>query len=274
MRDFGYQEGVDIQIEYRWAEGNYQLFPILARELLAERVAVIVTAGTPAVHAVMMATDTVPVVMVAVGNPIGTGIVKSLARLGFNVTGLSSIAPELEGKRLELLKGLLPALSHVAVLWNSENLFHESALQQAREAAHALGVQVLALNVRTAGDLDSAFGTMLEKKPEALLVLADRLFLHDRARLVEFLARMRLPNITAYREIVEAGGLMSYGPSYEDMHRRAAGFVSRILKGAKPGDLPVEQPTKFTFVVNTRTAKALGHTFSRELLARADEVID
>src|SRR5436190_1648429 len=187
LREFGYEDGRNIDIDYRWAEGNYELFSTLAAELVAQRVAVIVTAGTPAVLAAKNTTQSVPIVMVAVGDPLGTGVVKSLARPGGNVTGLSSIAPELEGKRLELLKEVLPHLRHIAVLWNSENPFHQSALQRAQDAANALRIKVLALDVRNAAELDSAFGAIVEKQPEALLVLADRLFLHDRKRLVEFL---------------------------------------------------------------------------------------
>ena len=212
--------------------------------------------------------------MIAVGDPIGSGIVPSLARPGGNITGLSSIAPELEGKRLELLREVIPNLSHVSVLWNPANLFHKTALQQARDAARVLKIKLLPLGIETSEDLDGAFATIVKERPEALLILADRIFLHNRVRLMEFATSNRLPSVNAYRELVEAGGLMSFGPSYEDMHRRAAEFVDKIFKGAKPGDLPVELPTKFTLVVNTKAAKALGVGISESFLLRADQVIE
>lgn len=274
MRAHGYEEGRDLQIEYRWAEGNYERFPKLIAELLALNVAVIVTAGTPPTLAVKRATKSVPLVMIAVGDPIGTGIVPSLSRPGGNITGLSSIAPELEGKRLELLREVIPNLSHVSVLWNPANPFHKAALQQARDAARLLKIKLLPLGIERGEDLDGAFATITKERPEALLILADRIFLHNRARLMEFATSNRLPSVNAYRELVEAGGLMSFGPSYEDMHRRAADFVDKILQGAKPGDLPVELPTKFTLVVNTKAAKALGVGISESFLLRADQVIE
>ena len=274
LRAHGYEEGRNLQIDYRWAEGNYERFPKLIAELLALHVDVIVTAGTPPALAVKRATTSVPLVMIAVGDPIGTGIVPSLARPGGNITGLSSIAPELEGKRLELLREIIPKLSHVAVLTNPTNLFHKAALQQARDAAHALHIKILPLGIKATEDLDGAFATIVKERPEALLILADRVFLHNRVRLMEFATRNRLPSVNAYREIVEAGGLMSFGPSYEDMHRRAAEFVDKIFKGSKPGDLPVELPTKFTLVVNTKAAKALGLAISESFLLRADQVIE
>jgi putative tryptophan/tyrosine transport system substrate-binding protein len=274
LRAHGYEEGRNLRIEYRWAEGNYDRFPKLIAELLALKVEVLVTAGTPPTLALKKATASVPIVMIAVGDPIGTGIVSSLARPGGNITGLSSIAPELEGKRLELLREIMPQLSHVAVLSNPTNPFHKTALQQARDAAQMLKIKVLSLGVKATEDLDGAFATIVKDRPEALLILADRVFLHDRARLMEFAAKNRLPSVNAYRELVEAGGLMSFGPSYEDMHRRAAEFVDKILKGAKPGDIPVELPTKFTLVVSLKAAKALGIAVSESFLLRADQVIE
>ena len=274
LRALGYKEGSNIQIEYRWANGVYDRFPKLVTELLAAKVEVIVTAGTPAALAVKRATTAVPLVMVAVGDPVGTGIVPSLARPGGNITGLSSIALDLEGKRLELLRELIPALAHVAVFWSPVNAFHAGSLKQAHVAADALRIKILSLEVRKTEDLESAFRAILRDKPEALLILADRIYLHDRQMMADFATKNRLPSVSAYRELVMAGGLMSFGPSYEDMHRRAAAYVDKILKGAKPGDLPVEQPTKFDFTVNLTTAKALGLTVPPTLLARADEVIE
>jgi putative tryptophan/tyrosine transport system substrate-binding protein len=274
LRELGYQEGRNIVIEYRWAEGNYERFPALVAELLAVPVDVIVTAGTPATLAVKKATSTVPLVMIAVGDPVGTGVVRSLARPGGNVTGLSSIAPDLEGKRLELLRDVIPKLSHVALFLNPLNPFHTVSMRQAFAAAQALGIKLQPLEVRTSGELDPAFAAIVREKPDALLILADRVFLHDRKRMMDFATEHRLPSVNAYRELVEAGGLMSYGPSYEDMHRRAADYMDKILKGAKPGDLPVEQPTKFTLILNLKAARALGIDVPPMLLARADEVIE
>jgi putative ABC transport system substrate-binding protein len=274
LRELGYQEGRNIVIEYRWAEGNYERFPALVAELLAVPVDVIVTAGTPATLAVKKATSTMPLVMIAVGDPVGTGVVPSLARPGGNITGLSSIAPDLEGKRLELLREVIPNLSHVVLFLNPLNPFHTVSMRQALTAAQALGIKLQPLEVRTSGELDGAFAAIVREKPDALLILADRVFLHDRKRMMDFATEHRLPSVNAYRELVEAGGLMSYGPSYEDMHRRAADYVDKILKGAKPGDLPVEQPTKFTLILNLKAARTLGIDVPPMLLARADEVIE
>jgi ABC-type uncharacterized transport system substrate-binding protein len=238
------------------------------------RLDVIVTAGTPAALAVKKATSTVPLVMVAVGDPVGTGLVPSLARPGGNLTGLSSIAPDLEGKRLELLREVVPKLSLVGVFFNPANLFHTVSMRQAHAAAEALGIRLQSLSVRASQELDGAFAAILKEKPDAILVLADRVYLHERKRMMDFAAEHRLPSVNAHREMVEAGGLMVYGPSYEEMHRRAADYVDKILKGAKPGDLPIEQPAKFTLLINLKVAKALGLEIPATLLARADEVIE
>jgi putative tryptophan/tyrosine transport system substrate-binding protein len=242
--------------------------------LIAQKVDVIVTAGTPATLAVKAATTSLPLVMVAVGDPVGTGIVASLGRPGGNITGLSSIAPELEGKRLELLRELIPNLSHVAVLWNPVNSFHVTSLKQARVAAELLRMRVQSVEVRTSEEIDGALAAIKSERPGALLILADRVFLHDRKRLMDFATQNRIPGVYAYRELVEAGGLMSFGPNYADMHRRAATYVDKILKGSKPADLPVEQPTKFELFVNVKAAKALGLTIPESFLLRADEVIE
>jgi len=273
LRDLGYVEGRDVLIEYRWAGGKYERFPALIGELVAQKVDVIVTAGTPAALAVRKATPSIPLVMVAVGDPIGVGLVASLARPGGNSTGLTSIAPELEGKRLELLREVVPRLSHIAVLWNPDNPFHVGSLKEVRAAAQVLGIKVQVLGVRVSEEFPAAFAAILRERPGALLVLADRLFLHNRARIVDFEAKHRRPGVYAYRELVEAGGLMSFGPSYAGMHRRAAYYVDKILKGAKPADLPVEQPTKFELVINLKAAKALGLSIPPSLLQRADQII-
>ena len=274
LRELGYEEGRNIVIEYRWANGTYDHFPVLVAELIAAKVDAIVTAGTPAALAVKNATTNVPLVMVAVGDPIGTGLVPSLARPGGNLTGLSSIAPDLEGKRLQLLREVTPALSHVAMFINSLNPFHISSMEQARAAAQAMGIKLQLHDIRKSEDLDDAFTAIRKERPDALLILADRVFLHNRERIVDFANEQRLPNVSAYKELVEVGGLMSYGPSYEDMHKRAAIYVDKILKGAKPADLPIEQPSKFTFIVNLKAAKTLGVTVPSQLLGLVDQLIE
>jgi putative ABC transport system substrate-binding protein len=274
LRELGYEEGRNIVIEYRWANGAYDYFPVLVAELIAAKVDAIVTAGTPAALAVKNATTNVPLVMVAVGDPIGTGLVPSLARPGGNLTGLSSIAPDLEGKRLQLLREVTPALSHVAMFINSLNPFHISSMEQARAAAQAMGIKLQLHDIRKSEDLDDAFTAIRKERPDALLILADRVFLHNRERMVDFANEQRLPNVSAYKELVEVGGLMSYGPSYEDMHKRAAIYVDKILKGAKPADLPIEQPSKFTFIVNLKAAKTLGVTVPSQLLGLVDQLIE
>ena len=273
LRELGYVEGRNLLIEYRWAEGRYERFPALIGELLAMKVEVIVTAGTPATLAVKKATTSTPLVMIAVGDPVGTGIIPSLSHPGGNITGLTSISPELDGKRLELLREIIPGISHVALLWNSASPLQFIGERRTQAAAGALDMKVLSLGVRDREGLDKAFADIRRERPQALLVLADRLFLHHRERIMEFAARERLPGVHAYRELVEAGGLVSFGPSYEGMHRRAAFFVDRILRGASPGDLPAERPATFELVVNLKAAKGLGLTIPRSVLARATKVI-
>ncbi len=274
LRDLGYEEGRNITIEYRWAEGKYERLPALIAELVALNLDVMVTAGTPATLAVKKAAISVPLVMAAIGDPVGISVVASLARPAGNITGLSAMAPDLEGKRLQLLGEVVPKLSHVAVIWNPLNEFQEISIRQLNAAAATLQIKVQPVAVRVAEDLDAAFATLVRDKPKALIILADRIFLHNRARLIDFATRNRLPGVYAYRELVEAGGLMSYGPSYEDMHRRAATYVDKILKGAKPADLPIEQPTKFNLVINRKAAEALGLTIPPSILVRADEMIE
>jgi len=234
---------------------------------------VIVTAGTPATLAVKKSTTTVPLVMIAVGDPIGTGIVPSLSRPGGNITGLTSISPELDGKRLELLREVIPGISHIAVFWNSASPLQVVGERRTQAAAATLRMKVLSLGVRDEEGLEKAFVEIVREHPNALLVLADRLFLHHRVRIMDFAAKHRLPGVHAYRELVEAGGLMSFGPSYAAMHRRAAYFVDKILKGANPGDLPVERPASFELVVNLKAASALGLTIPSSVLMRATEIM-
>lgn len=274
LRDHGYVEGKNIEIEYRWAEGRYDRFPKLIEELIASKVEVIVTAGTPATLAVKKATTTVPLVMVAVGDPVGTGIVPSLSRPGGNITGLTSIAFELEGKRLDLLQQVVPALAHIAVLWNSANPIQAIERDRVRVGAEKLRMTTFPYGVRSKEGLEKAFAAISKEKPGALMVLADRLFLHHRADIINFAAKHRLPTISAYRELVDAGGLMSFGPSYPGMHRRAAYFVDRILKGANPGELPVERPSSFELIINLKAARALDVVIPPAVIFQATEVIE
>jgi putative ABC transport system substrate-binding protein len=274
LRELGYVEGENIHVEYRWAEGNYERLPDLFTELVAEKVDIVVSAGTPAGRAFQKVSTTIPYVMVAVGDPVGTGFVESLGHPGGNFTGLTSIAPELEGKRLELLTEVLPTLSSFAVLWNPGNAYMQATEKRVQEAAQILGLKVLSLGVQNLDELENAFSEILREQPEALNVLADRLFLHNRDRIIGFAMEHRLPGVHVYKELVEAGGLMSYGPNYPDMHRRAAWYVDRILKGAKPADLPVEGPALFELVINLKTAKILDLEISPSLIARATEIIE
>ena len=273
LRDLGYVEGQNIVIEYRWAEGKYERFPALIAELIASKVDVIVTAGTPATQAYQKARASIPLVMVAVGDPVGTGIVASLNRPGGNITGLTSISPELEGKRIELLREVIPKLSHIAVLWNPKNAFHAIENKEVETAAAALRMKVLYLAVEAQEQIGNAFAQILKERPGALLVLADRVFLHNRALIMDFATKHHLPGVYAYVELVEAGGLMSYGPNYGDMHRRAATYVDKILKGRSPTDLPVERPMKFELIVNLKAAKQIGVMIPQSVLFRADKVI-
>jgi ABC-type uncharacterized transport system substrate-binding protein len=212
--------------------------------------------------------------MLTVGDPVGTGIVPSLSHPGGNITGLTAISTEMDAKRLELLREVVPSVSYIALLWNAGSPLQVLAEKQVQAAAQVLRMRVLSLGVKTEEEIKSALAAMPRERPDALLVLADRLLLHHRALIMDFATRHRLPGVHAYRELVEAGGLMSFGPSYADMHKRAAYFADRILKGAKPADLPVERPTKFELVINLKTAKALGLTITPSLLQRADRVIE
>jgi putative ABC transport system substrate-binding protein len=274
LRDLGYVEGRNVAIEYRWAEGQYDRLAPLIAELAASKVDVIVTAGTPAALAVGRTAPSIPLVMVAVGDPIGTGLAVSLARPGGNATGLTSLAPDLEGKRLELIREMQPNVSRLAVFWNPANAYQIRDENEVREAAHVLKIPLLPLAVRSAEEFDGAFAAILAEGADAMLVLADRVFLHNRERIVAFAAKHHRPMLSAYRELAEDGGLMSFGPSYAVMHRQAARYVDKILKGEKPAELPIEQPARFEFVINLKRAKALGLTIPPTLLARADEVIE
>jgi len=273
MRALGYVEGQNLVIEYRWAEGQFERFPDLAAELVRLKVDVLVVPITPAALAAKHATKTIPIVMVSVGDPVGSGLVASLARPGGNVTGLSGLFPERVGKQLEFLKEVLPTVSRVAVLWNPTNQLHALTVREADVAAQAVGVQLHLLEARGPDAFDSAFAAMTSAHAGALLVLGDAMFLTHRRRLAELAATSRLPAIYADRRFVEAGGLMSYETNRPGQWRRAAYYVDKILKGTKPADLPVEQPMQFELVINLKTAQALGITMPPSLLLLANEVI-
>jgi putative ABC transport system substrate-binding protein len=278
LRDLGYVEGRDVVIEDRSAEGKLERFPALAAELVALKVDVIVTAGgPPAALAAKQATRTLPIVFAAAADPVTDGLVTSLARPDRNVTGLSILAPELVGKRLEQLKQAVPGVSRVAVLWQPGALgqrTEKDTLKGAEVAARALGVRLQFVEARGPEDFDRAFSDMTRARAGALTVLTGAMFFGERRRLVDLAAKNRLPAVYPWREFVDAGGLMAYGPNVADLYRRAATYVDRILKGAKPADLPVEQPTKFELVINLKTAKALRLTIPQSLLRQADQVIE
>jgi putative ABC transport system substrate-binding protein len=277
LRDLGYVEGRNVVIEYRDAEGKLERLPALAAELVALKVDVIVTPGTLATMAAKRATTTIPIVFPAVGDPVTEGLVTSLARPGGNVTGLSVLALELVGKRLELLTQTVPGVSRVAVLWQpgaAKERTEQDTLKEAEVAARALGLRPQFVEARGPADFDRAFSDMTRARAGALTVLPYGLFIYERRRIVELAAKNRLPAVYGAREIVDAGGLMSYGPDLADLWRRTATYVDKILKGAKPGDLPVEQPTKFELVINLKTAKTLGLTIPQSVLGRADQVIE
>jgi putative tryptophan/tyrosine transport system substrate-binding protein len=276
LRDLGYVEGRNLVIEYRFVEGKFDRFPALAAELVALKVDVIVAANTPAALAAKQATKTIPIVFAAASDPVASGFVTSLARPGGNVTGLSLLGEELVGKRLELLKQVVPGVSRVAVLWQPGGLperTEKDMLKAADVAARALGVRLHFVEARGPADFDRAFSDMTRARAGALTVLPSAMFIYERRRLADLAAKNRLPAVYPWREFVDAGGLMAYGPNLADLFRRAATYVDKILKGAKPGDLPIEQPTKFELVINLKTAKALGLTIPLSLLGRADEVI-
>ncbi|TAL44365.1 MAG: ABC transporter substrate-binding protein [Salinibacterium sp.] len=278
LRDLGYVEGQNLVIEYRDAEGELERLPALAAELIALKVDVILAeGGTLGPRVAMRATKTIPIVFAAAGDPVGSGLVTSLARPGGNVTGLSSLGPELVGKRLELLKQAVPGVDRVAVLRQPGALGERTAkdmLTGADVAARALGVQLQFVEARGPAEFARAFSDMTGARTGALTVLPSAMFLREHRRLVDLAAKHRLPAVYPQREFVDAGGLMSYGANQVDLFRRAATYVDKILKGTKPADLPVEQPTKFELVVNLKTAKALGLTMPDSILARADEVIE
>ena len=273
LRDLGYVDGTNLVTAFRFVAGQPERLPDLAAELVRLQIDVFVTYGRPATRAAATASATTPIVMLGIGDPVGAGLVASLARPGGNITGLSTLATDLSGKRLELLKEAVPTLSRVAVLWNAADAAMTRYYTQTQAAAQALGVALQPLGVRDAADVDGALAAMTQERPDALFMIADVLTTRHSRRIVDFAAQRQLPTMFEGRGLVAAGGLMAYGPSYAEQHHRAAYYVDRILKGAKPADLPVEQPMKLNLVLNRKTAQALGLTLSPTLLFQADEVI-
>jgi putative ABC transport system substrate-binding protein len=275
LRELGYVEGKNLQLEVRWGEGKLERLPALAAELVQAKVDIIVAATSPSVAAARQATRVIPIVMPTSSDPVGDGLVASLAHPGGNITGLSQMAPELGEKRLQLLKEIFPKVSHaMAVLWNPAYVGMRARFQQAQVAAPAVGLTVRSVEVRDTRELDAAFEAIAREHPEALLLLVDPFTFSQRSRIVEFAAEQRLPAIYESRDFVDVGGLISYGPNIPDQFRRAAAYVDKILRGAKPADLPIEQPTKFELVINMRAAKALGIKLPESILLRADRVIE
>jgi putative ABC transport system substrate-binding protein len=273
LRELGYVEGQNLVVEYRWADGDIARLPALAAELVRLRVDVLVATTNPAVLAARQATSTIPIVFAASSDPVGTGLVASLAHPGGNVTGLSLVTPELSGKRLQLLRETLPQLARVALLWDAGNVGMADRVKETEAAARQLGVALHVEWVRDLAGLDRAFATLAQARPDAFLTTVEPFTGDHRQRIVAFAAQQRLPAMYEERDFVDAGGLMAYGPNLAANYRRAATYVDKILRGTKPADLPVEQPTKFELVINLKTAKALGLTIPQSLLRRADEVI-
>jgi putative ABC transport system substrate-binding protein len=276
LRELGWIEGKNVVFEFRFAEGGYDRLPDLAAELVRLKVDIIVAVPTPAVAAAKNATETIPIVMISGSvDPVGLGFITSLARPGGNVTGLSyGAGTEIFGKGLELLKETVPKVRRVAILSNPASPIQPFIIREVDVAARSSGVQLQLLEARGPNEFDGAFAAMAKERVGALLVVADSMFILHRTRLADLAARSRLPAAYGTRESVEAGGLMSYGPSLRDLYRRAATYVDKILKGAKPANLPIEQPTKFELVINLKSAQALGLTIPQSLLLRADQVIE
>jgi len=273
LHELGWMEGRNIAIEVRWAEGRSERYAEIAAEFVRLNVDVIVTIGTPASLAAKQATSVVPIVFVAASDPVGTGLVASLARPGGNVTGLSNQQADLAGKRVELLREVVPALRQLAIMANVDNSASVLEMREVQTAARTIGLEVAILEVRQAEDIANGF-ELLKSRADALYVVSDPFLGSNRVRINTLALGMRLPTLHAFREYVEAGGLMSYGPNFPHLFRRAGDHVDKILRGAKPADIPVEQPTKFDLIINLTTAKALGLTVPATLLARADEVIE
>jgi putative ABC transport system substrate-binding protein len=274
LREAGYIEGQNLAIEYRSAEGQPDRLAAAAQELVGIPVDVIAVSGSAATRAAQQATTTIPIVMIAIGDPIRAGLVFSLARPGGNTTGNTILGPEMSAKRLQILKELIPQLSRAAFLWNSNNLSHQAYLDEWRALAPQLGLHLIFVDVQSPNQFESAFAAMMQERPDALSVTFDPVHMSHVGWIVDFAAKHRLPTMYIVRDNVVAGGLISYGPSISDLYRRAASYVHKILEGTKPAELPVEQPVKFELFINLKTANALGLTVPPTLLARADEVLE
>ncbi len=273
LRDAGYAEGRDVVIEWRSADGDYDQVPRLVGDLVQRKVDLIVVDSTVAAGAAKRATSTIPIVMATIADPVGTGLVASLAHPGGNVTGLSMMTTDLSAKRLQLLKEAIPRLTRVAVLWNPDTPYHPRAVEEIKAVAPSLSIKLSFVGARTSKDFSAAFSAVSRAHAQALYVIIDPHFFNHRMTLLALASKARLPVIYGEKNFAEAGALMSYGPNFGDMFRRSAGYIDKILKGAKPGELPVQQPTKFELVINLKTAKALGITIPQSVLLQADEVI-
>jgi putative ABC transport system substrate-binding protein len=274
LRDLGYIEGQNIAIEWRSAEGKYERLPALVAELVQLKVDVIVADVTRATQAARQATSTIPIVIMVAADPVGNALVSSLAHPGGNITGLSILLSDISAKRLQLFREAVPSIGHVAVLWNPASPYHKTLLKEVDAAAPSLRLRLLPIAVQGPGEFEGAFSSMAKAHVNALLVADDPMFLTSRTRLIELATKSRLPTMFAHSDFVPAGGLMSYGPNLSERFRVAATYVDKILKGAKPADLPVDQAVKLEFLINLKTAKALGLTIPPSLLLRADQVIE
>lgn len=273
LQELGYVEGKNIVTEYRSAKGNLDQLSNLAAELVRLKVHLIIAVATPSAVAAKHSTTTIPIVMVDVGDPVATGLIADLARPGGNITGLATLSPELSGKRIELLKEAVPSANRIAVFSNPTSLTNPLQLNQVRFAAQALSVEIQPFEVSKSEDFEPTYAAMVRERTNAFTVLPDPVFIAHRSRIVALAAKYKLPGIYDRRAYTDVGGLMTYGPDFPDLLRRAATYVDKILKGAKPAELPVEQPTKFELVVNLKTAKQIGVTIPPQVLARADSVI-
>lgn len=274
LRDLGWVEGTNIRIEYRYADGNAARLPALASELVRLKVAVIVAAANTDAIAVKDVTQSIPIVVASAGDPVASGLVTSLAHPGANITGLSQMAPEMAGKRLELLKEMVPKLARVAVFWNPAGTTSPLGWKELQSPARAMGIALHSVEVRRPGDFDAGIENAHKARADAIAVMPDPLFASNLKRIAGLAAKYRLPSVFHLSEFADAGGLLAYGPDRADMYRRAAAYVDKILKGAKPGELPIEQPTKFELVINQKTAKALGIRIPNSIRVQATRIID
>jgi ABC-type uncharacterized transport system substrate-binding protein len=274
LREFNYVEGKDLIVEYRWGNGNFDQLPAMATDLVRLNPDVLISGNTAAIQALQKATRTIPIVMLGLGDPLAIGLVARLARPGGNITGVSGITSDVSGKRMELLKELIPKLDDVAVLFNPENAKGVLELHETQAAAQTLGLKMNSIDIHDPGQLDRALAILAGDRPDALALTSDSMILSRRDEIAAWALKQRLPSISPFREFTQAGGLMSYGASLPDLYRRGVSYIRQILHGANPGELPVEQPAKFELVLNLKTAKAIGIDFPWFLQQRADEVIE